>query len=231
MQGGADDFLTKPFSSEEVLSRAHNLLENAALQRNLRERNRELEEAMARLRQTEAQLVQSEKMNALGSLAAGLLHEINNPLNYAQMALHLARENAPPGDASLAEMLKDAEDGMVRIGSVISSLRTFAYPESADLAQPFAVAEAVDLAVRFTALQCLGLSVQRRIEPGLLACGSVNQLSMVLVNLLANASRAVNAVGPGRAGTAGHFQPLRAERRPAHPDDRRRAQGSLETLP
>lgn len=195
LQGGADDFLTKPFSSEEVLSRAHNLLENAALQRSLRERNHELETAMARLRQAEAQLVQSEKMNALGSLAAGLLHEINNPLNYTQVAIHMARENVPDDQELLADMLKDAGDGITRIGNVISSLRTFAYPDRTDLAQPFAIDEAVDLALRFTAFQCLGRVVKRQTEPGLLACGSVNQISMVLVNLVSNASRAIEKTG------------------------------------
>ena len=195
LQGGADDFLTKPFSSEEVLSRAHNLLENAALQRSLRERNRDLEQALTRLRSAEAQLVQSEKMNAIGNLAAGLLHEINNPLNYAQMAVHIARENVPTGDTVLTEMLKDASEGMTRIGSVISSLRSFAYPDHADLKQSFLVNEAVDLALRFTALQCEGVVVKRQTEPGLHACGSVNQMSMVLVNLVTNASRALREAG------------------------------------
>ncbi len=195
LQGGADDFLSKPFSCEEVLSRAHNLLENAALQRSLRDRNAELEAALVRVRETEIQLVQSEKMNAIGSLAAGLLHEINNPLNYAQVAVHLARENIPPDNTTLAEMLADAHDGMRRIGSVIGSLRSFAHPDHTDLAQPFSIDEAVDLALRFTSLKRQGLTVRRLTKPGLLACGSVNQVSMVLVNLVTNATRAIQDAG------------------------------------
>lgn len=204
LQGGADDFLTKPFSSEEVLARAHNLLENAALQRSLRARNREIEDTLARLRQAEAHLVQSEKMNALGSLASGLLHEINNPLNYAQVALHLAREQvrdrASSGDEILHEMLTDAHDGMTRIGSVIGSLRTFAYPDHGDLTQPFRIAEAVDLAKQFTAQQCQGMVVTNQVDPDLQACGSLNQISMVLVNLITNACRAIAATTDGRTG-------------------------------
>jgi signal transduction histidine kinase len=193
LQSGADDFLTKPFSSEEVLSRAHNLLENVALQRSLRNRNQELEETITRLHQAEAYLVQSEKMNGLGSLAAGLLHEINNPLNYAQAAIHLARENLETGDPTINDMLKDAHEGMTRISDVISSLRTFAYPETANYSQPFIFAEAVQLALRFTAFKCKELAVQCKIPPDLKVCGSVNQMSMLLVNLITNANRAVRA--------------------------------------
>lgn len=200
LQGGADDFMIKPFSSEEVLTRAHNLLENVALQRHLRERNQALEQAMARLRLAEAQLIQAEKMNALGSLAAGLLHEINNPLNYAQVAVHLAHEQTGADNERLKEMLSDAAEGMQRIGSVISSLRTFAHPETDSSERPFPVGEAIDLALRFTSHQCAGITIERRGDTTLSACGSVNQISMVLVNLLANAARAIRATGDGRDG-------------------------------
>jgi signal transduction histidine kinase len=200
LQGGADDFMIKPFSSEEVISRVHNLLENSALQRHLRERNQALEEALIRLRMAEAQLIQAEKMNALGSLAAGLLHEINNPLNYAQVAVHLAREQITDGDGRIKEMLTDAAEGMQRIGSVISSLRTFAHPETDSLERPFMVGEAIDLALRFTSHQCAGITIARQGNPTRQACGSVNQISMVLVNLLSNGARAIRSAGAGREG-------------------------------
>ncbi len=200
LDAGADDFLTKPFSTIEVRSRIATQLRAAELQRLAEERADELAAALARLREAESMLVQSEKMHALGSLAAGLLHEINNPLNYSQLAVTLAREKVRPGDDSLAEMLKDAHDGMTRIGSVICSLRTFAYPDTIDFSQSFPIVEAIDLALRFTSLQCNQVVVRRRIAPGLSVCGSVNQVSMVLVNLVANASRAIQAVEDGRQG-------------------------------
>jgi signal transduction histidine kinase len=199
LQGGADDFLTKPFNSQEVLSRVRNLLENAVLQRRLRARNDELEATLARLRQAEAQLVQSAKMNALGSLTSGLLHEINNPLNYALMAIRFAESRSGSGAEGLQEALRDARDGMTRIGDVISSLRTFAHPEAPGVCEPFPVAQAVELALRFTGHLCQGIVVEQRIAQ-LRVSGSVNQISMLLVNLISNAASAIRSAGRDGAG-------------------------------
>ncbi|HUU42085.1 MAG TPA: ATP-binding protein [Desulfatiglandales bacterium] len=92
LERGADDFVTKPFSTTEIKVRLANLLRAAELEDDLRKRNVELENALKRLKDTEGQLIQSEKMNALGNLAAGLIHEINNPLNFTLPALHVARD-------------------------------------------------------------------------------------------------------------------------------------------
>ena len=84
---GADDYVTKPFHPRELLARARS---HAALRRarlDLTERNGDLERALEELRQAEAQLVQSERLAAVGELAAGIAHEVNNPVNYALNAV------------------------------------------------------------------------------------------------------------------------------------------------
>jgi len=79
---GADDYITKPFNRLEVQTRVRNLIQTALLENDLRHHTLTLKQTVTELKETQIQLVQSEKLNALGSLAAGLLHEINNPLNY-----------------------------------------------------------------------------------------------------------------------------------------------------
>lgn len=198
---GADDFLTKPFSTVEIKTRLRNLLSTARLQRDLRDRNEALERTLAQLRATESQLVQSEKMNALGSLAAGLLHEINNPLNYTLTALELAEMSVSQSDdADMRDTLGDIGEGMRRIRDIITDLRAFAYPEQGDSREPFAVADAVRTAVRFTARQRNGHMIEIDLPDDLIVAASRTQITQVFVNLITNALIAIEPVHPSHGG-------------------------------
>jgi signal transduction histidine kinase len=84
---GADDYVTKPFHPRELLARVRTLVRVSSLQRQLAGRNEELETTLCELKQAEVQLVQSERLAAVGELAAGIAHEVNNPVNFALNAV------------------------------------------------------------------------------------------------------------------------------------------------
>src|SRR4029077_14888762 len=123
--------------------------EDFRLHHELDDNNRQLAETLKKLQDTEVQLVQSEKMNALGKLSAGLLHEVNNPLNFTFMALQMAEQEAGE-NASLKETLADIGQGMTRIRSVVSDLRAFAYPSKLAEEIEFSLDDALTTAKRLT---------------------------------------------------------------------------------
>ena len=90
---GADDYVTKPFHPRELLARVRSLVRLRGLQAALARRNEELEKALADLQEFELQLVRAERLAAVGELAAGIAHEVNNPVNFAVNALGALRED------------------------------------------------------------------------------------------------------------------------------------------
>jgi two-component system sensor histidine kinase PhcS len=167
------------------------------LRHELDENNIELASTIKKLKDTEVQLVQSEKMNALGKLSAGLLHEINNPLNFTFMALQVAEGEA--GDnASLKETLGDIGQGMTRIRSVIADLRSFAYPSKISEENEFSLEESLTTAKRLTAQELREIPVDSEGIKNCTALGAKTQLVHVFMNLLVNCAHALHAANLGR---------------------------------
>lgn len=156
----------------------------------LDQRKRELEEAIRKLTEAEAQLVQSEKMASLGRMSAGIIHEINNPLNFATTGLFTLRNKArllkPEDQAEYTEILTDVEEGIKRVKNIVSDLRIFTHPDT-ESREEVDVEEVVNSALRFLSNEWRDkVRVEQAIAPNQLVCANKNKLIHVMINLLQN---------------------------------------------
>jgi signal transduction histidine kinase len=76
---------------------------NVGLEHRVQERTRELSDALRHLKESETQLIQSEKMSSLGQMVAGVAHEINTPLAYVTNSLGTVAEKLPELGTALSE--------------------------------------------------------------------------------------------------------------------------------
>lgn len=103
---------------------------NESLEKRVALRTKELSEALVRLKESEAQLVQSEKMSSLGQMVAGVAHEINTPLAYVKNSVDTLRERLP-----------ELEDALAQSGRLMALLQSDS-PDQADLQEAFAAVNA-----------------------------------------------------------------------------------------
>ncbi|NRR32292.1 two-component sensor histidine kinase [Oxalobacteraceae bacterium] len=162
------------------------------------QKNRQLEITNKDLSDIKGQMLQQEKMAALGTLSAGLLHEVNNPVNFCLMAIDIAAEE-PVARASplLSECLADARQGMLRVQHIVSDLKTFAYRKDGSdfLSAQFLFEHALGSAIRLVGHEMKGVDVKRELPFDTMVRGDEAAIIGVLINLFSNAIAAMRKAG------------------------------------
>jgi signal transduction histidine kinase len=229
---GASDFLSKPFSVTELNVRLKNLMTAYQMQRKLARQNQVLEATLEQLKETETQLVQTEKLASLGRMSAGIIHEINNPLNYAKTGLFTLRKKSKYITAEqkeeFEEVLKDVEDGVDRVKNIVSDLRTFSHPKENQL-EPMPISKPITSALRFLSGEIKDKVVlHQNFDAQQIIQGNESTLIQVITNLLQNAVDAMTAKGvKGDAPTIwledklteNHYRLIIRDNGPGIPDD------------
>ncbi len=150
----------------------------------------------------EARLLMSDRLTSLGTLAAGVAHEINNPLAYIKANLDLLGEEfaTAHGAASpaAATALADALDGTTRVQRIVGSLKAFSRVER-EVRERVDVARALEAALRITSNELkhrARLVTQLGALPAVM--GDESRLGQVFINLLVNAVHAIPDGDPAR---------------------------------
>lgn len=163
----------------------------------LSDQNVALERANREIKETEMQLVQSEKMSSLGRFSAGLMHDILNPLNYSRTGLFVLRKKTrkltPELQAETDAIITDIEDGLRRVDEIVSDLSTFTHP-GGQVAEEEDIAELFNMALRFVSseLKDKNISLKLDLAPGQKIWAGRNHFILVLVNILENS---IDALG------------------------------------
>ncbi|MFT3922147.1 MAG: ATP-binding protein [Myxococcales bacterium] len=148
------------------------------------------------LREQQGQVLASAKLNALGEMAGGVAHEINNPLGIltllsARLTLLAKQERLDP--ALARKLSADIETNLGRVATVVRNLRAFARDGSRDPVARIALADVIKDAVGFCKARCTSAGIVLRVmsvsRTLAIDCRSI-EVTQILLNLLHNAREA-----------------------------------------
>lgn len=172
--------------------------------------NRDLQEKQRRLTEAQEQLIRSERLATVGELAAGLAHDLRNPLAGVSGALHVLASQLPDADPRQA-LLTEVQSQVARMNKTLTDLLWHARPPTPQYLC-LDVNEVMEQILWFLPMASeTGIEVVRRLQPGLPSLRlDPNLVHQALLNILVNARQAMPNGGQLSVATR-HRQNLMGE--------------------
>jgi two-component system, NtrC family, sensor kinase len=149
-----------------------------------------INEMIKEIANREAALIQTHKMRAIGTLTAGVAHELNNPMNNIMLTVHMLMEDYTAlSDDERMDMLKDAADETARAKNIVSNLLDFAR-ESASMIQTLDLEKLLKDTIQLAENQVRmsGIKIELQVTENLPPIhGDGQKLQQVFLNLILNA--------------------------------------------
>ncbi len=177
--------------------------------------NEEMRTMNARLQSTQAQLMQSEKMASIGQLAAGVAHEINNPVGYVYSNLstlqgyvdellkvvrHLSGKGTGPApscdidflEEDIPALVSETREGLDRVKKIVQDLKDFSRVDKSDDWEPANLVKGLESTLNIVANEVkYKATVVKELVPLPEVPCLLTQLNQVFMNLLVNAAQAI----------------------------------------
>lgn len=157
---------------------------------------------VSEIRRLQKQLFMSDRLASIGTLAAGVAHEINNPLTYILTNLEYTlceMKGLQPGNrtalfADITEALEEARDGAERVGNIVHDLGAFSRPET-ETSKPLDAQHVLQKTLNLARNEVRQkAAVHEDYEPIPLVCVNESRLGQVFLNLIVNAAQALPEV-------------------------------------
>ena len=153
------------------------------------EREKNLNDTVEMLRKTRDQLIQKDKMAALGRLASGIAHEMRNPLEIINMGMDYLESNLPDDNPNISESIEKIFNAINRAENIIKNILSFSRQSVGEITQ-ISICQLLDnvLTLAEQTIQKNSVNVQREYENELLeVAGDYNMMQQVFLNLVNNA--------------------------------------------
>ena len=201
----AFDYVLKPLNNvfdirkkvRQAFQKQDVALENRRLIAELKEKNGALEAALEETRSLQAELIQSEKLAGIGTLAAGIAHEISSPL-FGVMGL--AAAIADETDLALAQgYARDIVESCRTIRDIVVELTSYSRTATSEYLTTVELARVIQDALRLVERSSgvVGVSFETALEPDIFLNARTNEVQQIFVNLIKNAVDAVQDHKPG----------------------------------
>ena len=194
MKEGAYDYIVKDSSYDEILDVViKKSIDRHTTEKEKKRLERDIREAYEQLKATQDQLIQAEKLNAVGQLACGVAHEVRNPLGIILQGVNYLENRVSLSGEGIPETLKMLKENIKRADKIIDSLFDFSRASTIELREEEIAAILEEALVLLRArLKFDNIELVTEIDSGLpKVLADKNKLEQVFINLLLNSVQAM----------------------------------------